>query len=87
MDKLVARKPLSFSLLSTLPELFIDKNIIFLDLSYTVSLYLMTRGLTAVRQVVNNLDSYVVVQELDLAMNLPLYGLLCHLLGNSCPLG
>ena len=54
MDKLVARKPLDFSLLSTLPE----------------------RDLTAVRQVVNNLDSFVVVQELELAMDLALYGLL-----------
>ena len=35
----------------------------------------MTRDLTAVRQEVNNLDSSVVVQELELAMNLALYGL------------
>ena len=34
----------------------------------------MTRDLTAVRQEVNNLDSSVVVQELELAMNLALYG-------------
>ena len=75
MDKLVARKPLDFSLLSTSPEFFIDQNIFFLDLSNTVSKYLMTRDLTAVRQEVNNLDSSVVVQELELAMNLALYGL------------
>ena len=36
----------------------------------------MTRDLTAVRQDVNNLDSSVVVQELELPMNLALYGLL-----------
>ena len=34
------------------------------------------RYLTAVRQEVNNLDSSVVVQELELAMNLALYDLL-----------
>ena len=39
----------------------------------------MTRDLTAVRQEVNNLDSSVVVQELELAMNLALYGLLWSL--------
>ena len=36
----------------------------------------MTRDLTANRQEVNNLASDVVVQELELAMNLALYGLL-----------
>ena len=39
----------------------------------------MTRDLTAVRQEVNNLDSSVVVQELELALNLALYGLLWSL--------
>ena len=61
MDKLVAWNPLDFCLLSTTPEFFIDENIVFLDLSYTVSLYLMTRDLTAVRQDVSNLDNSVVV--------------------------
>ena len=56
--------------------MFIDHIIFFLDLSYTVSKYQMTRDLTAVRQKVINLDSSVVVQELELAMNLALYGLL-----------
>ena len=42
----------------------------------------MTGDLTAVRQEVNNLDSSVVVQELELAMNLALYGLLWSL-GNQ----
>ena len=36
----------------------------------------MARDLTVVRQAVNNLESSVVVQELELAMNLALYGLL-----------
>ena len=76
MDKLVARKPLDFSLLSTSPEFLIDQNIFFLDLSYTVTYYLMTRNLTAVRQEVNNLNSSNVVQGLKLAMTLALYRLL-----------
>ena len=42
----------------------------------------MIRDLTAVRQEVNNFDSFVVVQELELAMNLALYGLLWSL-GNQ----
>ena len=70
MDKIVARKPLSFSLLSTSPEFFIDQNIYFPDLSYTVSQYFMTLDLMAVRQEVNNFESSVVVQELEFAMNL-----------------
>ena len=37
MDKLIARKPLDFSLLSSTPEFFYKQNIFFLDLSYTVS--------------------------------------------------
>ena len=36
----------------------------------------MTLALMAVRQEVNNFESSVVVQELELAMNLALYGLL-----------
>ena len=42
----------------------------------------MTRDLTAVRQEVNNLDSFVVVQELEFAINLALSGLLWSL-GNK----
>ena len=38
-------------------------------------MYLMARDLKAVRQEVNNLDSSVVVQELELALHLALYGL------------
>ena len=68
--------PLDFSLLSTSPEFFIN-HIFFLDLSYPVSQYLMARYLTAVRQEVNNLNSSVVVQELELVTNLALY-VLCE---------
>ena len=66
----------SYSLLSTSPEFFIGQNIFFPDLSYTVSQYFMTLALMAVRQEVNNFESSVVVQELEFAMNLDLYGLL-----------
>ena len=41
-------------------------------LSYTFSQYLITCFLTAVRHEVNNLESSVVVQELELAINLAL---------------
>ena len=76
MDKLVARKPLYFSLLSTSQLFLIDQNIFYLDLSDTVSQYLMTRDLTAVGLEINNLDISVAVQELQLTMNLALNGLL-----------
>ena len=46
----------------------------------------MTRDLTAARQEVNNSDSSVVVQGLELAMNLALFGLLCSL-GNQYIVG
>ena len=49
---------------------------IFHYLSYTVSQYFMTLALMAVRKEVNSFESYVVVQELEFAMNLALYGLL-----------
>ena len=49
---------------------------IFPDLSYTVSQYFMTLALMAFRQEVNNFESSVVVQELEFAMNLALYGIL-----------
>ena len=55
---------------------FIDMNIFSSDLSYTVSQYFMTLALMAVRQEVNNFESSIVVQELEFAMNLALYGLL-----------
>ena len=84
MDKLLAWKPLSFSVLGSLPDFFIDLNIFSPDFSYTVTQYFMTLALMAVRQEVNNfessvvvqeLQSFVVMQELDVAMNLALYGL------------
>ena len=61
VDKLVVRNPLHFNLLSTSPELFIDK-------TYDIDLI-------AVRQDVNNLESSVVVQEQEFAIHLALYGL------------
>ena len=64
MDKLVPRNPLDFNLLSTSPEIFIDQNIFFLTV-HTLS----HSTLTAVRQEVNSVDSSVVVQELEFAMN------------------
>ena len=79
VDKLVAwtnLSPISFSLLSTSPEFFIGQSIFSPDLSYIVSQYFMTLALMAVRQEVNNFESSVVVQELEFAMNLALYGLL-----------
>ena len=69
-------KPLSFTLLSTSPEYFLDQNIYFPDLSNTVSQYLMTLALMAVKQGFNNFESSVIEQELEIAMNLALYGLL-----------
>ena len=76
MDKLVAWKPLSLSFLSTSSEFFYRPQTIFPDLSYTVSQYFITLALIAVRQEVSNFESSVVVQELEFAMNLALYGLL-----------
>ena len=70
MDKLVARSPLHFNLLSTSPEFFIDQNQFLFEVLYTVSQYLMTLDLIAVRQEVNDLISSVVVQELEFAINL-----------------
>ena len=42
VDKLVARNPLHFNLLSTSPEFFIDQNQFLFEVSYTVSQYRMT---------------------------------------------
>ena len=46
----------------------------------------MTLALMAVGQEVNNFEISVVVQELEFAMNLALYGLLCSL-GNQYIVG
>ena len=50
--------------------MFIGQNIFC-----TISQYIMTLALMAVRQKVNTFESSVVVQELEFAMNLALYGL------------
>ena len=71
MLTLDAQNPREFSLLSTSPERLIDRMN-----SYTLSHFLITRVLISVSQKVNNLESTVVVQELELALNLALYGLL-----------
>ena len=63
---------LALSLSKISPEFLIDQNRFLPDLSYTFSQYLITCFLTAVRHEVNNLESSVVVQELELAMNLAL---------------
>ena len=42
VDKLVARNPLHFNLLSTSPEFLIDQNQFLFEVSYTVSQYLKT---------------------------------------------
>ena len=67
-------KSLALSLSKISPEFLIDQKRFLLDLSYTFSQYLITCFLTAVRHEVNNLESSVVVQELELAINLALYG-------------
>ena len=59
-------KSLALSLSKISPEFSIDQNRFLPDLSQ----YLITQFLTAVRHEVNNLESSVVVQELELAINL-----------------
>ena len=54
------------------PEFLFDQKRFLPDLSYTFSQYLITCVLTAVIHEVNNLESFVVVQELELAINLAL---------------
>ena len=58
VDKLVARNPLHFNLLSTSLEFFTDQNQFLFEVSYTVSQYRMARDLIAVRQEVNNLEKF-----------------------------
>ena len=59
---------LILSLSNTLTELLIDQKRLLRDLSYSFLQYLMT----SVRNEVNNLESSVVVQELEIAINLAL---------------
>ena len=79
-------KSLALSLSKISPEFLIDQNRFLPDLSYTFSQYLITCFLTAVRHEVNNLESSVVVQELELAINLALYCFLWSL-GNQYNVG
>ena len=83
---MVALKSLALSLSKILPEFLIDQNRFLPDLSYTLSQYLITYFLPAVRHGVNNLESSVVVQELELAINLALYVFL-RSLGNQYNVG
>ena len=72
VDKLVTLKSLALSLSKISPEFLIDQNRFLSDLSYTFSQYLITRLLIAARHEVNNPESSVVLQELELAINLAL---------------
>ena len=69
---MVALKSQALSLSKISPVFLIDQNRFLPDLSYAFSHYLITSFLTAVRHEVNNLESSVVVQKLELAMNLAL---------------
>ena len=69
---MVALKSQALSLSKILPEFLIDQNRFLPDLPYTFSQYLITCFLTSVRHKVNNLESSVVEQELELAINLAL---------------
>ena len=69
---MVALKSLALRLSKFSPEYLIDQKSFLPDLSYTFSQYLITCFFTAVRHEVNNLESSVVVHELELAINLAL---------------
>ena len=69
---MVALKSLALSFSGISPDFLIDKNRFLPDLSYTISQYLITYFLIVVRHEVNNLESSVVLQELELAINLAL---------------
>ena len=69
-------EPSTLQFTEHLARIFIDQNKFLFEVSYTVTQYFMTLHLIVVRQEVNNLESLVVVQELELAINLVLYGLL-----------
>ena len=60
---------MDFNLFKTSFEFFIDLNRFLPDLSKTLSQYFITCFLMAVRHEVNNLESSVVVQELEFAIN------------------
>ena len=69
MDRLKARNCLNISLFKTSFEFFIHQNRFLPDLSKTLSQYLITCFLMAVRHEVNNLERSVVVQELEFEIN------------------
>ena len=68
-DRLKARNCLDFNLFKTSFDFFIDQNRFLPDLSKTLSQYLITCFLMAVRLEVNNLESSAVVQELEFTIN------------------
>ena len=68
------------------PDFLIDQNRFLQHLLYTVFTILDKMFLTAVRHKVNNLESSVVVQELELAINLAFKGFLWSL-GNQYNVG
>ena len=70
----MALKSLTLNLSEILPEFLIDQNRFLPALSYIISQYFILRVLTAVKHEVNNLESSVVLQELELAINLALSG-------------
>ena len=78
-------KSLALSLSKISPEFLIDQNRFLPDLSYTFSQYLITCFLTAVRHEVNNLESSVVVQELEV-LNLMKVLTLCQALTDRFPI-
>ena len=71
VDRLDARNLLEFSLFKTSFEFLMDQNRFLADLPYLITCFLK-----AIRQEVNNLESSVVVKELECAKNRALYGLL-----------
>jgi hypothetical protein len=73
VDKQDARKLFDLSFFKISPEYLIDQNRFLPVVSKTLLQYLMT-------------DNIVVVQELELAINLALYGVLC-ILGNQYIVG
>ena len=68
--KIKSRQTVCISLSKNSPEFLIDQNRVLSDLSYTFSQYLITCFFIAARHDVNNLESFVLVQELELAINL-----------------
>ena len=69
-------KPFSLQLTKYFTRNFNRPRQFSLDLSYTVSQYRMTLDLTSVRQEVNCLEGSALAKEVELAINLDLYGLL-----------